>query len=39
MAINIDIMTKMTINLNCSPVRVKFIYKTKNKEVKFKRQQ
>ena len=38
MTINIDIIAKMAINLNCSPVRVRFIYKTKNEEAGFKRQ-
>ena len=37
MAINIDIIAKMVINLDYSPVKVKSIYKTKDKETKFKR--
>ena len=39
MAISIDIITKMAINLNCSPVRVRSIYKTKDKEARFRRQE
>ena len=39
MAINIGIMTKIIINLNCTLVKVKFIYKIKDKETKFKRQE
>ena len=39
MAININIITKMTINLDCSPVRVRSIYRTKNKEARFRRQE
>ena len=38
MTINIDIMIKMAINLNCSSVKVRSIYKTKDKETKFRRQ-
>ena len=38
MAINIDIMIKMAINLDCSPIRVRSIYKTKNEKARFKRQ-
>ena len=36
--INIDIMTKMAINLDCSPIRVRSIYKTKDEEARFRRQ-
>ena len=36
MAININIMIKMAINLNYSPVRVRSIYKTKDKKQKSK---
>ena len=39
MAINIKIMIKMTINLNCNSDRVRFIYKMKNKKVRFKKEQ
>ena len=39
MATNIAIMAKMATNLDCSLVRVRSIYKTKDKEVRFKRQQ
>ena len=38
MAINIDIMAKMTINLNCSSIKVKSIYKMKDEKTKFRRQ-
>ena len=38
MAINIGIMTKITINLDCSKDKVRFIYKIKNKKTRFKRQ-
>ena len=38
-AINIDIMIKMIINLNCSSVRVRSIYKIKNKRARFRRQE
>ena len=36
--INIDIMIKMIINLNCSLVRVRFIYKMKDEKARFRRQ-
>ena len=39
MATNIGIMTKMATNLDCSPVRVKSIYKMKDKKARFKRKQ
>ena len=38
MATNIGIITKMAPNLDCSPVRVRSIYKTKDKEARFRRQ-
>ena len=38
MATNIGIMAKMTTNLDCSPVRVRSIYKMKDEEAEFRRQ-
>ena len=38
MTININIIIKMIINLNCSSVKIRFIYKMKNEETKFRRQ-
>ena len=37
-AINIDIMAKITTNLDCNPVKVRSIYKMKDKGTKFRRQ-
>ena len=36
--INIGIMTKIVINLDCSSVRVRSIYKTKDEEARRKKQ-
>ena len=38
MAINIDIIAKMAINLNCNSIKVRFIYKMKNEETKFRKE-
>ena len=38
MVTNIDIMVKMATNLDCSLVRIRSIYKTKDKEAEFRRQ-
>ena len=38
MAININIIAKMAINLDCSQGRVRSIYKIKNEEARFRRQ-
>ena len=37
-AININIIIKMIINLDCNSDRVRFIYKIKNKETEFRKQ-
>ena len=37
MVTNIGIMVKMATNLDCSPVRVRSIYKTKDEEARFRR--
>ena len=39
MATNIGIVAKKAINLDCSPVKVRSIYKIKDKEAKFRRKE